>query len=142
MMQENTLPKTAQDEGAQIKRVGSELAAIREAAQRQNRLLQRQNRALMVCMGACALIVVLLLVAVVGVVPHLSSTLENMDAMSSDLALIAEDLKDADISGTMSELDDAMVQVVETLEALDIETLNRAIGNLADIIEPLARIFG
>ena len=67
--------------------------------------------------------------------------LVNLDTVTGELA-------QADLKGMVADVDtfvvtgqNAVEQVTEKLNILDFETLNRAIRDLADVVEPLARFF-
>lgn len=69
------------------------------------------------------------------------TVLVNLDAVTGELA-------QADLNGMVADVDafvttgqSAVEQVTEKLDILDLETLNRAIKDLADVVEPLARFF-
>ena len=69
------------------------------------------------------------------------TVLANLDTVTGELA--QADLKGmvADVDAFVTTGQSAVEQVTEKLDILDFETLNRAIENLADVVEPLARFF-
>lgn len=142
------------------------LLAIRELTEenrKQQTLLEKQCRAtrtlgiLLVC-----------LVAVVGIalftlLPKITATLEGFDTTLNELnvvventQIITEELKTADINGTIHSLSDTLNSVnglvedsadsltasLKKLEDLDIDTLNKAIQGLYKVVNPLSSLFG
>lgn len=142
------------------------LLAIRELTEenkKQQTLLEKQCRAtrtlglLLVC-----------LVAVVGIalftlLPKVTATLEGFDTTLNELnvvventRVITEELKTADIEGTIHSLSgtldsvndlvtdsaDSLSASLKKLEALDIDTLNKAIDGLYKVVNPLSSLFG
>ena len=142
------------------------LLAIRELTEenrKQQTLLEKQCRAtrtlgvLLVC-----------LVAVVGIalftlLPKITATLEGFDTTLNELnvvventQIITEELKTADIDGTIHSLSDTLNSVnglvedsadsltasLKKLEDLDIDTLNKAIQGLYKVVNPLSSLFG
>ena len=142
------------------------LLAIRELTEenrKQQALLEKQYRAtrtlgiLLVC-----------LVAVVGIamftlLPKVTATLKGFDTTLSELnvvventQIITEELKTADIEGTIHSLSDTLNSVnglvedsadsltasLKKLEDLDIDTLNKAIQGLYKVVNPLSSLFG
>ena len=142
------------------------LLAIRELTEenrKQQALLEKQCRAtrtlgiLLVC-----------LVAVVGIamftlLPKVTATLKGFDTTLSELnvvventQIITEELKTADIEGTIHSLSDTLNSVnglvedsadsltasLKKLEDLDIDTLNKAIQGLYKVVNPLSSLFG
>ena len=142
------------------------LLAIRELTEenkKQQALLEKQCRAtrtlglLLVC-----------LVAVVGfalftLLPKVTATLEGFDTTLNELnvvventRVITEELKAADIEGTIHSLSgtldsvndlvtdsaDSLSASLKKLEALDIDTLNKAIDGLYKVVNPLSSLFG
>lgn len=128
-------------------------------------LLEKQNRyAKWQCMltAAAALCCVGVLVLVLTLMPQIRILAGQMETVLSDLEGVAAqtetilvnldtvsgELAQADLKGMVEDVDSfvttgqrAVEQVTEKLNILDFETLNRAIENLADVVEPLARFF-
>lgn len=82
-------------------------------------------------------------------VPKASNTLEQAEHVLGDLAEVTRGLKEADLPGLVADMDGlvsesgkGIQEALEKLNAVDIERLNEAIGDLQAIVEPLARFFG
>jgi len=72
---------------------------------------------------------------------------EEADAVMKDLGIVAEALAAADLGSIVeninklaSESEGAVADAMKKLDTIDIETLNKAIKDLADVVEPLAKI--
>ncbi len=71
-----------------------------------------------------------------------SGVLENLDTVTAELAK-------TDISGMMEDVDslvisseESMATAVSKIEAIDIDSLNKAIKDLQSVVSPLAKLFG
>ncbi|MCR5118870.1 MAG: hypothetical protein K6B44_04535 [Lachnospiraceae bacterium] len=72
-------------------------------------------------------------------------SLANLETLTDDLNV---QMKQADLEGTVSNINKLTVQAtgdlsdaMDRLNSIDFETLNKAIKNLNDTVEPLARLF-
>ena len=72
---------------------------------------------------------------------------KEADAVMKDLGIVAEALAAADlgsivdnINNLASESQGAVADAMKKLDTIDIETLNKAIKDLADVVEPLAKL--
>lgn len=97
---------------------------------------------------------VVIFVAVLNILPQVNSILPQTDAIMTrlntvmgDVEQISGELAALDMEGMVSDVDalvvtgqESLEQVMEKLNAVDFETLNKAIVDLAAVIEPLARV--
>lgn len=105
----------------------------------------------------CALAVICSLVVMITVSKAASALTElaepvqalavQAEAVLTDLGTAAESLAQVDFAGMVSQVDtlttesqEAVAQAMEKLDAIDIETLNKAIADLAQVVEPLAKL--
>ena len=72
----------------------------------------------------------------------------ELDTILTNLDTVTRDLAAADLEGMVADVDafvttgqSAVEQATEKLSIIDFETMNRAIEDLADVVEPLARFF-
>lgn len=72
----------------------------------------------------------------------------EMDTILSNLNTVTDELARADLEGMVADVDsfvttgqEAVEQATEKLNIIDFETLNQAIEDLADVVEPLAKFF-
>jgi len=72
---------------------------------------------------------------------ELDTILTNLDSVTRELA--AADLEGmvADVDAFVTTGQSAVEQATEKLSIIDFETMNKAIADLADVVEPLARFF-
>ena len=73
---------------------------------------------------------------------------EQMDTILINLDEVTKELAQADLAGMVENVDtlattsqNAVEHATEKLDTIDLETLNKAIADLADVVEPLAKFF-
>ena len=107
------------------------------------------NLILCVLMLTAAVSCVVICVMVYRLMPQVNGLMGQMEAVLSDLeqtagALAALDLET--MAGNVNSLtvmaQESLQQTMEKLNTIDFETLNKAIEDLAKVIEPLAKFFG
>ena len=76
-----------------------------------------------------------------AVLTELDTILTNLDAVTRELAAADLDGMVADVDAFVTTGQSAVEQATEKLNIIDFETMNRAIEDLADVVEPLARFF-
>lgn len=98
------------------------------------------------CLIAAACCAVLLL-TVLKLVPQLQALTEQADIVMTNLETVTEELTKLDLEAMVENIDSlvgtsqgAVSSAIEKLEQIDIDTLNEAISDLSDVIEPLAKI--
>ena len=80
--------------------------------------------------------------------PQVREMTTQMETVLANLEIVTDQLADMDL-GSMVQNVDALVktsqagveQAIDKINAIDFVTLNRAIEDLADVVEPLARFF-
>lgn len=72
----------------------------------------------------------------------------RMEDILTNLDDVTKELAQADLAGMVDNVDtlattsqSAVEHATEKLDTIDLDTLNKAIANLADVVEPLARFF-
>ena len=72
----------------------------------------------------------------------------QMDVILTNLDEVTQELAQADLAGMVENVDtlattsqSAVEHATEKLDTIDLDTLNKAIQDLADVVEPLARFF-
>lgn len=129
------------------------------------KLMEKQTRYAKwqcILLGAAALCCVGVVLLALSVLPQIRSLTAQMETTLSEmeqlkgqaetilmnLDTITGELAQADLKGMVADVDafvttgqNAVEQANEKLSILDFETLNRAIEDLADVVEPLARFF-
>ncbi len=73
---------------------------------------------------------------------HAEETLSDIDGLVStaDAALTAANAAASTANKVVADNADAVSDAMEKINSVDFDTLNRAINDLADIVEPLARV--
>lgn len=77
-----------------------------------------------------------------GIALQAESVLTNLETVTQELA--AADLKGlvTDVNGLVSTSQTGVEQALDKLNAMDMDTLNKAIEDLAKVVEPLAKVAG
>lgn len=112
--------------------------------------------------AAAAVCCAVLLIVVLSFVPKLISVVETTETLAArantvltDLEQVTSDLAQADLAqmvGNVTDLadqsregvamaKDGVALAVEKIDAIDIDTLNQAIRDFSDVVEPLAKFF-
>lgn len=124
-----------------------EILALLKKIDRTNRIRVVTNIILCVLILAAVVSCVSVFVSVRRLMPQVNGILEQLQTILGNLEQTTRSLAQVDLSGMMSNMDDLAVYAQESLsatmgklESLDLETLNRAIADLAQIIEPLAKL--
>ena len=119
------------------------------------RQIQKSNRTqTIVCSVICvfALIAscccVMLFVKVYDMLPQLSAVFTQLETVLANLEQTSRQLAAVDLPSMVQDVDglvttgqQSLEQTMEKLNTIDFDTLNQAISDLADVVEPLARFF-
>lgn len=97
---------------------------------------------------AAAVCCVGLFVLVCTLVPQVRVLTSQMETVLTNLETVTEQLAGMDLGSMVRNVDELVTvsqtgveQAVGKLNTIDFDTLNRAIGDLADVVEPLAKFF-
>lgn len=92
------------------------------------------------CVGIFAL--------VLSLMPQVQDLAAQMESVLTNLEDITTQLAETDLNGMVDNVDalvntsqQGVEQAMKKLNAIDFDTLNQAIQNLADVVEPLAKFF-
>jgi len=73
---------------------------------------------------------------------------DQAEAVLTNLETVTQDLASVDLAGMVQNVDslvvtsqDGVAQALEKINTMDIEALNKAIGNLSAVVEPMAKFF-
>ncbi|MBP1581203.1 MAG: hypothetical protein J6A26_02235 [Oscillospiraceae bacterium] len=123
----------------------------REYMDRIEQLLKKQSNLILlqsVLIAILALGGIALVVMVGRLLPDLQVLMTQMESTLTDMEQITAQLAEADLKGMVDNVDQlvnssqsAVEQAMEKLNGLDLDTLNKAIKDLASVIEPLAKFF-
>ena len=107
------------------------------------------NIILCLFMLAAAVSCVTLCVMVCRLLPQVNGLLGQMETVMTDLEQTVHKLAALDLEAMAGNVDslaiyaqDSLQQTMEKINTIDLETLNKAIADLAKVIEPLANFFG
>ena len=120
------------------------------------RKIEKSNRQnvftnILIClfMLAAAVSCVVLCVMVLNVMPQVNELMGQMETVLANLTRTTGELAALDLESMVVNVDslavyaqDSLQQTMEKLNAVDFETLNKAIEDLSKVIEPLAKFFG
>ncbi len=117
---------------------------LKQAMLQQSKIAKLQ--CVLTALAALACVGVFLLVW--SVMPKVGQITGQMEIILTDLEVVADQLARADLEGMVQDVDklaqtsqQGVEQAMEKLNKLDLDTLNKAIADLADVVEPLARFF-
>lgn len=97
---------------------------------------------------AAASIVILgiVLYAAATLLPRANATFDNLELVMGNLQTITSDLADTDINGMINNVNQLVTssqqdveQALSKVNAIDFDSLNKAIKDLSDVIAPLAK---
>lgn len=122
------------------------MAADNEA---QNQYLKKQLFFTRVFAAACCVLTIALLAVLLRVIPPLLETMDKtvaaLDQATETLVLVDDTLTDIqslfEEDGLVGLSSEALMQATEKISMMDIESLNKAIEDLGDVVEPLANFF-
>ena len=87
------------------------------------------------------------LMLVLDFLPQIHAVLEQMQTVLGNLEQTTAQLASMDLQSMVSNVDalvatgqEGLEQTMEKLNSIDLDTLNKAIGDLAKVVEPLARL--
>ena len=121
---------------------------LREYLERLERANQKQSKyakwqCIFSLLAAISCVGVLLIVCTL--MPQAKELTIQMETVLTDMQTISKQLVEADLGGMVQNVDTLVTtsqagveQMMEELNTIDFETLNKAIGDLAAVIEPLA----
>ena len=99
------------------------------------------------CLGAGIWMFWNLVPQVESVIPQVHTVISQMQTVLSNLEEASAQLAQADLSGTVSNVDtlvatgqESLEQTMAKLNTIDFETLNAAIEDLAAVVEPMSRL--
>ena len=117
------------------------LAKMEETSRKQLRFARTQCLFSIIAALCCAVILIIAL----RMIPVLQGFAQQADVILSNLEALTDHLAQIDLKQTVENLNTLMTagqtgvaEAIEKLNAIDIETLNGAIEDLAEIIKPLA----
>lgn len=126
------------------------LARIEKNSRRQARFAALQCVLTLVAAAFCAAgfyLIWQLLPLVTQALPQISSILDQMQTVLSNLETTTEQLARIDLSGMVTGVDtlvttaqQSLNETMGKLDTIDFQTLNKAIADLAAVVEPMSKI--
>ena len=138
------------------------LKELKESNDQQALYAKRSYTMAVVAAVCCVLAVLFLFVATLVVAPKVNHLYRQAEATLENISTISKQLADADLDKLVLEVEDlvkntqddlgiamgaidealgAMDSAVEKIDAIDVKSLNQAIKNLSDTVEPFAKFF-
>lgn len=145
----------------EAKKENSEILELLQKIEKSNRQQARTEK--LMCVFAlitaiCCIVTFVLICSILpqvnSILPQINSILPQIDTMVSQMQAVLSNLEEAtaqlaalDFESMVSDVGSLVVtgqqsleQTMEKLNSIDFDTLNQAIKDLADVIEPLAKI--
>lgn len=126
-----------------------EMLELLRKIEKSNRQKNVTNVLLCMFMLAAAVSCIAICVMVWQLMPQVNVLLGQLETVLADLEQTARKLAALDLESMVSNMDslavyaqDSLHQTMEKLDTIDFETLNQAIEDLAQVIEPVAKFFG
>ena len=122
-----------------------------EKTNRQQAMFARIQCIFSVVAAVCCLLLLLTVAKIVPDIRDLSAEISGIAAQAetvlTNLETVSDELAAADLEGLVTDVDtlvtasqEGVESAIEKLNTIDIQTLNKAIKDLADLVEPLARV--
>ena len=99
--------------------------------------------------SACVGVLILAVLCVIVLLPRVNTIMNDLEVSMTGVKTAAGQLENMDLEKLFADLDslvssseESMSQAMEKLDAIDMDTLNEAIQDLANIVRPLSRLFG
>lgn len=126
-----------------------EMLELLRKIEKSNRQKNVTNVIMCVFMLAAAASCVFIGLMVFRLMPQVNGLLGQLETVLSDLEQTTGQLAALDLESMVTNMDslavyaqESLQQTMEKLDTIDFETLNKAIEDLAKVIEPLAKFFG
>lgn len=140
------------DENAKIPMSQEEFQAMMERIESSNAgqelYARKQYRMAQITAAASILVLAIVIYAAVTLIPAANTTFQNLNFIMEDMEIITEQLAEADLQKMITDIDSLVAgsekgveEALEKINSMDIDTLNHAIKNLNDTVEPLAKFF-
>ncbi len=115
----------------------------------QEKYLRKQLRMSRISAISSVLILVVVIAIVIILLPQVIKTFDNVNQIMADLNVVTSELASADFDKMLSGVDNLITtsgtgieQAIAKINEIDIDSLNSAIQNLNDSVEPFANFFG
>lgn len=120
------------------------LAELEEINRKNLRTARLQCLFMLICAVCCVAVLVMVLnflPQVTGIITQMETVLSNLERTTDQLAALDLQNMVEDVDALVKTGQESLENMMTKLETVDFEKLNDAITDLAEIIEPLAKIF-
>lgn len=118
---------------------------LRKSNAGQEKYARKQYRMSQITAAASVLVLAVVCYTCAVFIPKVNVTYENMQLIMEDMKTITSELASADLEKMISDVDHLVYSSEENINTalkkineIDIESLNQAIRNLSDVVEPFA----
>ena len=125
------------------------LKRLEDSNDKQARYAKKQYFMSQITALCSVIVLVVVLCTAAFLIPRVSRVFDDMETVMSNVTAITEELAEADLGQMVEDIDhlvtssDQSVQeALKQINSVDIEKLNQAINDLANLIRPLAKFFG
>ncbi len=145
-----------------------DLQELLERMEKSNQEQAKYARLQCIFSAAAAVCCIAVLVVVLSLLPQVHTAAKKIDTVLTNVEQVSQELAQADIAGVMTDLEEVTRQMaaadldgladgvsdlvstsqtsveeaLDKLNAIDLETLNKAIQDLATVVEPMAKLLG
>lgn len=125
------------------------LDRLEESNDKQAAYAKKQYHMSQITALASLIVLVVAIYACSVIIPKVSQLYDDMEAVAGNVNEITRELSEAELGQLVSDVDhlvtsseQSVQEALDQINSIDIETLNQAITDLANLIRPLARFFG
>ena len=124
-----------------------EMLELLQKIEKTNRQQVRLTRIICIFALITALCFVCTTALVCGMLPQIQALITQAQTVLANLETATKQLSAVDFAGMVSNVEtlvttaqESLAQTTKNLNTLDFETLNKAIADLADVVEPLSKL--
>lgn len=128
------------DENKEVLELLKEIEKNSRRQARTGKLLCLLVLVMVVCSAALCGTILMLLPQVETVIVQMQSVLGNLEEATGQLAAVDFGSMVSGVDALVATGQQSLEQTMEKLNSIDLRTLNKAIQDLADVVEPLARV--
>lgn len=126
----------------------SMLSRIEASNAGQEKYARKQYRMALISMISNVAVLGIVIFITITLLPKVNSALRSLNYIMNDMQSITSELSEVDfdrmvddVNTLVNDSNDSLSDAMKKLNSIDFETLNKAIRNLNDTVEPLAKFF-
>lgn len=115
----------------------------------QAKYARKQYRMTQITTLASVIVMAIVIYTVMLIVPKVNETYLQLQTIMTDLEIVTSELAEANVGDMVGGVERLVVssekgveEALAKINGIDFDSLNAAIKNLSDVVEPLARFFG